>query len=362
MIIFMTSMIVFFVIGYAMAFGGSTVGIIGAQSEWVGVFTPNGLYHERQMPFYFATSLVVCILATGSMGERARLKPLIGFVVLMQILIYPIVMCWAWNLQGDGGYLRKLGYFDRGGSVIIFQTGAIAGIIGAIIVGPRYGLFMKKSGTGGAEEATTAEIQRKEIGALLEEVLEDTADVDDLFLAKVRKMIKRDGDDLDFYFSVHFPRMVIGTFLTVIGFSMLNACGYGQHSLNSFEARYAAEIAFLNTFIAGSTSAFICFMLKRHINVGEHWKTPRYDIRSLCNGFLSGVCAVAAGSGAMKPWGALVTGAVQALAYMIACLVMRRVKFDDAMENYQIYGTGSFTAMLASVFFLPTNGILWGST
>ena len=47
MIIFMTSMIVFFVIGYAFAFGGSTVGIIGAKSEWVGVFTPNGLYHER---------------------------------------------------------------------------------------------------------------------------------------------------------------------------------------------------------------------------------------------------------------------------------------------------------------------------
>lgn len=98
MIIFMTSMIVFFVIGYAMAFGGSTVGIIGAQSEWVGVFTPNGLYHERQLPFYFATSLVVSILATGSMGERARLKPLIGYIVLLQILIYPIVMCWAWNL------------------------------------------------------------------------------------------------------------------------------------------------------------------------------------------------------------------------------------------------------------------------
>ena len=32
------------------------------------------------------------------------------------------------------------------------------------------------------------------------------------------------------------------------------------------------------------------------------------------------------------------------------------------MENYQIYGTASFTAMLASVFFLPENGILWGNT
>jgi ammonia channel protein AmtB len=69
MLIFVISMISFFLMGYAMAFGGSTVGILGAQSEWLGVFTPNGLYHERQLPFYFSTSLVVAILATGSMGE-----------------------------------------------------------------------------------------------------------------------------------------------------------------------------------------------------------------------------------------------------------------------------------------------------
>ena len=154
------------------------------------------------------------------------------------------------------------------------------------------------------------ETVRKKLGAILEEVLEDTADVDDLFLAKVRRLIKRDGEDLNFYTMIHVPRMVIGTFLTVLGFAMLNACGAGNHSINSFRGRYAAEIALMNTFIAGSTSGFICFMLKRHIVIGDHWKTPRYDIRSLCNGFLSGVVAVAAGSGAMKPWGALVTGAV----------------------------------------------------
>lgn len=204
-------------------------------------------------------------------------------------------------MQGDGGFLRRLGYFDRGGSVVIFQTGSLAGILGAIILGPRYGLFMKKtneenSGTA-VGNAGGPETMRKKLGALLEEVLEDTADVDDLFLAKVRKMIKRDGEDLNFYTMIHFPRMIIGTFLTVLGFVMLNSCGYGQHSLNSFKARYAAEIGFLNTFIAGSISSFICFMLKRHIVLGDHWKTPRYDIRSLCNGFLSGVTAVAAGSG-----------------------------------------------------------------
>lgn len=47
--------------------------------------------------------------------------------------------------------------------------------------------------------------------------------------------------------------------------------------------------------------------------------------------------------------------------YMTMCLIMQRVKFDDAMENFQTFGTASFTAMFASVFFLPDKGILWGN-
>ena len=247
----------------------------------------------------------------------------------------------------------------------IFQTGSLAGVLGAIIIGPRYGLFMKKSNEensgSAAGNAGGPEIVRKKLGAILEEVLEETADVDDLFLAKVRRLIKRDGQDLNFYTMINVPRMVLGTFLTIIGFAMLNACGSGNHSINSFRGRYAAEVALMNTFIAGSVCGFICFMLKRHVVIGDHWKTPRYDVRSLCNGFLSGVVAVAAGSGLMKPWGALITGAVQSIVYMSFCLLFRKVKFDDAMENFQTFGTASFTAMLASVFLLPDDGILWGS-
>jgi Amt family ammonium transporter len=51
-------------------------------------------------------------------------------------------MCWTWNLQG--GWLRALGFFDRGGSIVIFHTGALAGIIGTLVLGPRYGRFIKK--------------------------------------------------------------------------------------------------------------------------------------------------------------------------------------------------------------------------
>lgn len=128
--------------------------------------------------------------------------------------------------------------------------------------------------------------------------------------------------------------MVVGTFMTVIGWAMLNSAGAGHHSLNSVDGRYAAELAYLNTFLAGSTCALICFVFKRHVVRGDHKRTPRYDVKSLCNGFLSGVCAVAAGSGNMYPWGALVTGIVQAIIYMLLCWIFKKVKFDDPMENF----------------------------
>ena len=62
----------------------------------------------------------------------------------------------------------------------------------------------------------------------------------------------------------------------------------------------------------------------------------------------------------MKPWSALVTGVIQSFLYMFMCLIMKKAKIDDAMENFQIYGSAAVWAMLASVFFIPNQGILWG--
>lgn len=83
MLIFVITLICFFIIGYAFAFGGSSVGIVGAEGNYIGVFSANGLYHERQFGFYFACSLIVAIIMTGSMGERSKLEPMLGFVALM---------------------------------------------------------------------------------------------------------------------------------------------------------------------------------------------------------------------------------------------------------------------------------------
>lgn len=84
----------------------------------MGVYDADGLYHERQFIFYFATCLIVALLVTGSAGERARLEPLLGYCIFLSIFFYPVVLSWTWNMQG--GFLWNLGYYDRGGSVVIF--------------------------------------------------------------------------------------------------------------------------------------------------------------------------------------------------------------------------------------------------
>ena len=98
LMVVLVSLITFFIIGYAFAFGGSSGGVIGARYEYVGVYSDNALYHERQFPFYFATSVIVGLIATGSMAERTRLEPLLVFIVFLNIILYPPVLAWAWNL------------------------------------------------------------------------------------------------------------------------------------------------------------------------------------------------------------------------------------------------------------------------
>ena len=41
-----------------------------------------------------------------------------------------------------GGFLHDMGYFDRIGAIPIFYSGALVALVGTIVVGPRYGMFM----------------------------------------------------------------------------------------------------------------------------------------------------------------------------------------------------------------------------
>jgi ammonia channel protein AmtB len=213
------------------------------------------------------------------------------YTIVLNVVVYPAIMCWTWNLQG--GFLSNLGFVDRGGCAVIFHTAGITGIIGAIVVGPRYGRFMaiteekrifsaqatkandmmmmyqykseKDSSTITAQRINAINKQ-KNLAGMLDDAAKGNANLDDLYLRKIRKKIKHatvaTGEDHDFYL-IDNQLMILGTFITVIGWAMLNACGSGAHNMNTVSGRFQAESAFLNTFIAGSFSSIFSFLLKK---------------------------------------------------------------------------------------------------
>lgn len=66
------------------------------------------------------------------------------FSFLLTGFIYPVVVAGTWN---GGGWLAAgkwndgVGYSDFAGSGIVHLTGGVAGFVGALIIGPRIGLY-----------------------------------------------------------------------------------------------------------------------------------------------------------------------------------------------------------------------------
>ena len=121
--------------GFAFAFGNVDGGFIG-KTYFVGI----NLERDRKYShwwFQFAFAATAATIVSGSVAERINVYCYILFAFLMMGLIYPIIVAWTWG----GGWLSKLGYLDYAGSGIVHLTGGIAGLIGAIVIGPRIGRF-----------------------------------------------------------------------------------------------------------------------------------------------------------------------------------------------------------------------------
>jgi ammonia channel protein AmtB len=86
-------------------------------------------------------------------------------VILQNLIITPVILCWAYarplfgssDDQGGVGFLYNFGFFDRAGAVPILYSGALASLVASSILGPRYGVFMpiddqQKIAGGGQEE------------------------------------------------------------------------------------------------------------------------------------------------------------------------------------------------------------------
>ena len=75
----------------------------------------------------------------GAMAERTKLWVYFAFGAIFT-LIYSLVSHWIWS---PDGWLFKRGMQDFAGSTVVHYQGALAGLAGAMLLGPRIGKFGK---------------------------------------------------------------------------------------------------------------------------------------------------------------------------------------------------------------------------
>ena len=87
----------------------------------------------------------------GAMAERTKLWVYFAFGAIFT-LIYSLVSHWIWS---PDGWLFARGMQDFAGSTVVHYQGALAGLAGALLLGPRIGKFGKDGEVERDPRATT---------------------------------------------------------------------------------------------------------------------------------------------------------------------------------------------------------------
>lgn len=139
---FVLGSIFFFIIGFALMFGGSNA-FIGT----AGFFHPksladaDGMFNGLPIGVFMIFQTVFCAtsatIVSGAMAERTKFISYLIYSAAISIFIYPITGHWIWG----GGWLSSIGFHDFAGSTAVHSVGGWCALIGAAILGPRIGKY-----------------------------------------------------------------------------------------------------------------------------------------------------------------------------------------------------------------------------
>jgi Amt family ammonium transporter len=133
------SSILWFVVGYSLAFGEgnawigdfSKVLMMGITKETLVGDIPESLFALFQMTF----AVITPALIIGAYAERMKFSAVLIFSGLWLLAVYAPVTHWVWG----GGWLGQMGIYDFAGGIVVHITCGVAALVAAVVLGPRYG-------------------------------------------------------------------------------------------------------------------------------------------------------------------------------------------------------------------------------
>lgn len=136
----------FFFIGYGLMFGQDNgLGLWGTSGWMLSAGDPStssGLWQLCYWMFQIVFAATAATIVSGAMAERTKFVSYIIYSIVISLVIYPISGHWIWG----GGWLSTLGFHDYAGSTVVHSVGGWAALVGAILLGPRIGKYVKNGG------------------------------------------------------------------------------------------------------------------------------------------------------------------------------------------------------------------------
>src|SRR5919197_2785143 len=297
-LIFGLCSIVYWAIGFGLAFGdggwfAGNAGFFPSVQELVSVGkAPFDWFSEipgaAGYLFEVVFAGVSLAIVWGAMAERAKLWVYFVFGVYFT-LVYSVVSHWIWSPHG---WLFKRGMQDFAGSTVVHYQGALAGLAGALILGPRIGKFGKD---GRANPIPGHNI----------------------------------------------PYAVLGTLILWFGWFGFNPGSTLSVDFGGFG--YFAYVA-LTTNVAAAAGGVS--------GVSTAWGVLRKpDVSMMLNGVIAALVAITAASGFVAPWAAVVIGTLAAAIAVVGVIGVERIGIDDPIGAVAVHGLAGVWGTLATGLF-----------
>ncbi len=325
----------YFLVGYALMFGGvgalASLGgteILGSRLElaegWslIGLkgfaLSGKGVYDVGVFLFFLFQVVFMdtaATIVTGAMAERWKFSAFLVYGLFMSMFLYPVFGHWVWG----GGWLSQLGknlglghgFLDFAGSSVVHAVGGLCALAGAYVIGPRIGRF--------DSEGNPRPIPGHNV-----------------------------------------PMAIIGVIILVFGWFGFNSCS----TLSGGDLRFA--VVAVNTLLAACAGCLTAMFYM--------WKkVGKPDPSMTANGMLAGLVAVTAPCAFIPAWASLLIGGVAGVLVCAGAFALERRGVDDPVGAVAVHGLNGLWGVLALGLFAdgtygeglnavqgPVRGLLFG--
>ena len=280
--------VMFILIGFGLFLGEDAFfGLIGVPN--LSIFSDYSSFDWSNFIFNLVFCATTSTIVSGAMAERTKFLSYCIYSAVISGIIYPIEAHWTWG----GGWLSQMGFHDFAGSNCIHMVGGICALIGAAMLGPRIGKFVKdKDG-------------------------------------KVVKVNAFPGHNI--------PLGALGVFILWLGWYGFN--GAAATSLNQLSS------IFVTTTIAPAVATVVC-MIFTWIRYGKP------DVSMCLNASLAGLVAITAPCDVVDAFGAIIIGAVSGILVVFGVWFLdHKLYVDDPVGAVAVHMVNGIWGTLAVGLF-----------